>query len=63
MFLKGHLVVFKNGKDAFIYNVDEIQDGMVSLRNAISSKKIIVEPEHIREADDLEILLGRRSKP
>lgn len=60
MFSKGHLVVFKTGKNWFIYTVDEINDSLVILKSEINSIRMNVSVEQIREADDLEILLGRR---
>lgn len=62
MFTKGHLVVFKSGKDSCIYTIDEIKTNMIVLKNIINSSRINVNEDQIREVDDLEILLGRRTQ-
>lgn len=61
MFNLGHLVVFKTGKNSFIYIIDEIKSNMLVLRNIISSAKLDATLDQIREAEDIEILLGRRT--
>lgn len=61
MFNIGHLVVFKSGKDRFIYSIDKISSNMIVLKNIISSAKLDATIDQVREADDIEILLGRRS--
>lgn len=62
MFNRGHLVVFKTGKNTCIYIIDEIKSNLVVLKNTISAAKLDVDIDQIREADDIEILLGRRNQ-
>lgn len=57
---KGFLVVFKSGKDRLIYSVENVIDDNVNIRSDVSSSKV-VDVSQIREASDIEILLGRRS--
>lgn len=57
---KGFIVVFKSGKDKFLYTIEEINGDYVKLKSDVSTSKE-TSLDQIREADDIDILLGRRN--
>lgn len=60
MIQQGFQVVFRSGKDKSIYQVSKIDGEMCDIRTYTSDKTKQVSLATLREAEDVEIMIGYR---
>lgn len=57
---KGYIVVHKTGKDKMLYTIAKVDGDVIHLNSDVSSPKV-ADVSQLREATDIEIMLGRRN--